>query len=519
MDARETDQTTDRSAGWLLLSAVVVGLALRGIDASVKSLWLDEFHSLYCAYAPNLRELVERVEPDFHPPLYFVWLHFLRDLPAQSLRWLGILAGMASLLPLTALGRRMGLSPLARGLAALAFAAMPYQIWFGTELRSYPFLLLATTTMTWAAFTDRAAPRTRFVAFALAAGLGLYHHYFAAAAILVVGAARLAFRAPRLLPWWQLVLAGSLGVASFLPWVAVDESWLLEDPASLIRTDKATEDLALPAGETVAPSDLLDVDRTKLLEALPRLVVPRLASLGEPLASVARPAAALLFATLLAGALRYLLALARREDVPRSRVFFGVHATWLLALGLTLWACLYFWNRLTEQYFVIGAWGLALSAGVFVDGFARRRSKRLYALALGASLLVVGTAHALGASREDTRGGVRLAVREGGPDALYTAALWQPPWYSERIVFDVYAPEVDALEPWDVPRVDEPGGRRPLYVVTRGRMWGPRPRRYKLWVTIVPGREMVRELRVDAETWVHEFLPAEAPAPPPPGDR
>lgn len=496
----------------LLAALVLAGLALRGIEAALKSLWLDEFHTLHAALAPDLAGLVERIRIDFHPPLYFAWVHGLLEVVplerAQLLRWLSIAGGMASLVPLLALARRMALSPLARAVAVAVFATAPYQLMFGTELRAYPFLELFSVCLAWAAFTDRARARTRFAVFALATALGLYHHYFAALAVVAVGAVRLFVRAPGLLSWRALVAAGALGVLAFLPWVAIDESWIFEDPGALVRTDMVTPNNAAPDGKSVAEGTFFDQDLLKVAVVPLRTVVPRMGSLGGGAAWGARAGALVFFGTV-AALLWRLLRAPRRAQPARGEpaIVWGVLATSATAYALTILVCMWIWDRVPEQYFMIAAWGWPLLAGLLVDRLPDGRARRRAALALVLSCLVMGTSHALGASREDTRAGVRSALREGGPEALYTCVLWQPPWYSDRLPLQVYAPLAASCEPKEVPRATDSGGARRVVVTTRFPTWGKDPAR---WSTIRAGRELVKTVQVDHVTWVHVLDPTPA---------
>ena len=82
---------------WLLVGVALFGALLRVVEAASKSLWLDELHSIWTGQGATLAEVCQRVSQDFHPPLYFVWLHFLDGVDAHLLRGLTILASLATL--------------------------------------------------------------------------------------------------------------------------------------------------------------------------------------------------------------------------------------------------------------------------------------------------------------------------------------------------------------------------------------------------------------------------------------
>jgi hypothetical protein len=148
---------------------------------------------------------------------------------------------------------------------------------------------------------------------------------------------------------------------------------------------------------------------------------------------------------------------------------------------------------------MVAAWGWPIAAGVVLTGFRSQRVRAWVALLLAGSCLVMGTSHALGASREDTREGVRVALAEGGEDALYTGVLFHPPWYAHKTPFDVYAPEVASVEYARVPR---DAGR--VVVVTRRNTYVLLRDYFRM---IEEGRELVKTIQVDERTFVHVFDP------------
>ncbi|MFN0009263.1 MAG: hypothetical protein ACKVXR_15270 [Planctomycetota bacterium] len=166
-------RSTPTRAGALVALVIAVGLWLRGVEAQ-KILWLDELHSVWAARGSGVAEVIERVSVDFHPPLYFLLLHWIGTLGVtdpHAQRWLSIFFSLASVVPLIGILRSIGFSPLACAVACGVFATSSFQISFGAELRAYSGLQLAAVTMVWAAFTDRATPRLCSVAFSAALGM------------------------------------------------------------------------------------------------------------------------------------------------------------------------------------------------------------------------------------------------------------------------------------------------------------------------------------------------------------
>ena len=114
------------NARWpLLIALAIVGVAMRGVEAARKSLWLDEFHTLHVADSTSFVEVVEKIEPDFHPPLFFWALSFVRDVDPHLQRWLPIVLSMLTLVPLFAIVKRARLTVAAQVVLCGVFAFAP----------------------------------------------------------------------------------------------------------------------------------------------------------------------------------------------------------------------------------------------------------------------------------------------------------------------------------------------------------------------------------------------------------
>lgn len=486
-----------------LVACVLLGLGLRLVEAHGKSLWLDEYHTLYLADSDTLGELVAKGASDVHPPAFFWALSLLRGLAPHEQRILPILLSLLTLIPLWSIARQGGLAPLARLALGGVFLFAPYQVQYGAELRSYSALQLLSVTLVWAAVTSQARAWVRIGVFGLATALGLYVHYLVAVTVLCVGLARCLSRPPGSASLRALVVAGTLGVAVFLPWVQAQEEWVLRDPTEVLEWS-GLPPRALPS---VWASNL------QRAAAVPvRTLVPQIGGLGAPYAGLMRAAAALLFAAVGVGIL-YILWRIRERTLPvgSAAVWSALRVGALGFVAVTV-LCLVVWKRVPLQYFAVAAWAWPLLVGLGVHCAPGARLARLSTALVLLSALAAGTCHVLGASREDTEAGVVAAVRAGlGRDALYTAVLWQPDWYPHTLPFRFRAPgvhdgDLDVREPEEIPPGDAPGGERTVIVVTRR----TEPERYafrELWAPILRERRLAQTLEIDAVTRVYVFEP------------
>lgn len=512
MDRERNARGASLPLGFLTAIGLAVAVLLRAVEAHRKSFWLDELHSLWTARGADLAQVIERVRVDFHPPLYFLLLHGVAGWDPHAQRWISIAFSLATLVPLLAIARWAGLSPLARFVVLFLFATSPYQILYAAELRAYAVLGFLATTMAWAAFTDRAPARWRFLAFAAATGIGLNVHYFAGVAAVCFVVAQPLIRARGrershdgdetgvrngrgALPWRQLVLAFGLGFVLFLPWLISKERWLLTDPGKMWRPEAAKPESPYPRPENevrLRPSDLLKAATMPL-----RTQVPMISTLGRPVSLPAEFAAENFFGIVLVGFGFLLSGIARGRSPPGGRRLWSVIAagggTYLVCIAM----CLTLWKGFPGQYYVIGAWVLPLLGAALVDSIEGPRFKAWYAGALLVTSLATGTCHVLGEARENMRGAVGTAVEIGRPiGAIYTAVLWQPTWYPHALPYEIYAPGVESCEPDEVPPAVD-GEKRPVVVITRhvsltGDMSMPVE-----WLSIRKGRRIAQNLWID----------------------
>jgi 4-amino-4-deoxy-L-arabinose transferase-like glycosyltransferase len=185
--------------GKLLLLLIILLWAafwLRLLNTSGFSFWTDEGLTPLRASYPLLELLSNRITiqlaitKDTHPPLFYLIIHFTRQLFGETdfaYRYPSLLASLLLIPLLFQFGRR--LHHLRLGiLVALVTAVNPLQIWYANEARMYTLLVLLTAAATyvlWQAITlpNLPPPQRRlrlphYVAlYALLAGLAFYTHY------------------------------------------------------------------------------------------------------------------------------------------------------------------------------------------------------------------------------------------------------------------------------------------------------------------------------------------------------
>lgn len=179
---------------WVLLLLLAFWLRLHQIDAL--SFWTDEgLTPLRAGYAiaeilSNRIIIQQGLTNDTHPPLYYLLIHFTRQLFGETdfaFRYPSLLCGI--LLPpvVYQLGRRLHGAALGAP-AALLIAVNPLHIWYAHEARMYPLavLLMALASyQLWPLIVKPAAAQRPFpilrhlLLYLLFAGLALYTHYTA----------------------------------------------------------------------------------------------------------------------------------------------------------------------------------------------------------------------------------------------------------------------------------------------------------------------------------------------------
>ena len=203
---RLTDPTTDRGAGstqqhtgsahgwlgsltWRDLLGIAVAMSLIGLlsvyQLGAKSFWRDEVSSVVFASGsvPDLLTIIGRDREKVGLPnmaTYYLVLHFWLAFGETEarIRFLSVLAGVATVIPVFFLARRLG-GPIAATSAALLFAVSPFVILWSREARGYSLAMLATMILTWILVV--AVERRSLLLSALygvIAALAVYVHFF-----------------------------------------------------------------------------------------------------------------------------------------------------------------------------------------------------------------------------------------------------------------------------------------------------------------------------------------------------
>lgn len=480
-----------------ILAALGVGILLRAWEAT-GTLWLDELHTLSHASRATLGEVVAAVRLDNHTPAFFGFVHLFGGWEQGAwLRWIPILASLATLPFLALLMRGSGRGPLAVGVALWLAATLPYQVHFGAELRPYAWLGLFSAVACWAAFAESGSRVLRFAVFVAAVFLGMSTHRLMAISVFSIGAARLVVRRREMLGLRWLILAGAIGVAPALPWL-------------LDFAQTATEG-RLEHAEEVGGYRLRPV-LVREVAALPlRLVVPVMGFLGGAWAWLARAGTLLVFGGLALGACEYAVRRVQRSAprMPWPLVASAVYAAiaFVLISALSLWS----WDRVPLQYYAGVAWVLPMVAAELVLAPRAAWLRRAAVAATCAGSLVAGAALAGGSSREEVRGAVACARELGeqaareapGAPPIYTALLAQPgEVFANLLPYRAYARDLPAVEPADLPRPGDPGFERPVVVVRR-----VLPIDHPKWSPILTGRTISEQVRIDRYMTVYVMRP------------
>jgi hypothetical protein len=238
-----------RSSAVLLLLAVGLVARLPGLG---RDLWYDEALSLFDARGtealatriiPNGPEFTGEMfipagswrdsllavsRAEFTPPLYYLLLRLWMTLFGESnraLRWLSVIIGLAAILAVFLLGRklfdeRVGLA------AAGVLAVLPLHVQYSQEIRAYPMMVLLLALASWAFWSGyqaigRHEERKYWALYAGLMAASLYTHYFAPGGLIAHGLFALVQPRPvRLALVKRLALVTVAVVILFAPWLA-----------------------------------------------------------------------------------------------------------------------------------------------------------------------------------------------------------------------------------------------------------------------------------------------------------
>lgn len=243
--------TRSRYAILIVSGLVVVAFLIATIDLQRESLWNDEAWTAWAVRSPYIRDTLQRVQADVHPPLYFLLLGVFGRFSGDSvlaLRWPSALFGMVALASTYAVGkqlfdRRTGI------FAFMLLSSASFFVYYTREARMYTLLmaLAALSTLLYARWRSRPNVwRTLFYGTSLA--LLLYTHY---AGALVIISHLLHAVIIQLLPksgqrrkWYALPLPYIVAFILYLPWLPIFLTQMRSNPngplAIPVPTDWAT---------------------------------------------------------------------------------------------------------------------------------------------------------------------------------------------------------------------------------------------------------------------------------------
>lgn len=409
-------------------TVLAIGVAVRVLAASKKSLVLDEFHSWFHATRPTVDAFFETLRLDNHPPLGFAAVALARAALGTSelaLRTPALVFGALELALVAWLAARH----LGRGVALAAtalLAASSLHVDFASQARMYALHALAATATLSAghALLTRERPRAARLLLALSLATAFHTHYFGGHYVLVYVFAALALAVVdeavrRRLP--RLVVPGVCAALLCLPWALDGFFAQLEHRLPPGGDDRSLAGLAEAFVHLFFLNVRLGGDTLRLAFIAGGGLVLALGALGT--VTLARDPARRPFGALLAaGAFGVpCFAFAVAQVIPRA--------------GFT-------WH-----YVLPSAAPLAMLAAVgALEGRWRVARAGAGAAALGlAALLTALNVRTVGT--EDFRGAVAHLLALHRPGDAVVSVEWQPPLFPQGQPYDYYAPRLTPRAP------------------------------------------------------------------------
>ena len=204
----------------------------------------DEYRSLTHVFPPwqddslSVVDTINRVAllSAQHAPLYFVLLNGWEELAGSdlfSLRLLSTYVGVLSIAAIYRLGTITGYSVDARA-AAFALAFHAFYVFYTHELRMYTLLGAATCWTAWSYWILAGNRSTTgpwcWLSFLVSAVVLLYTHYMGAVLLAAMGLYHLIF-VVKDRRWWRVTAIFAIAGISFLPWLQVVISGVVEHSA------------------------------------------------------------------------------------------------------------------------------------------------------------------------------------------------------------------------------------------------------------------------------------------------
>lgn len=195
---------------------ITVGLVIRAILTFSHNYWFDEKVTLNIANFP-LDKLLNMAALDNHPPLYYLYLKLFSPLllDAYLLRFSSVLLGTLSL---WVTYKFFSLVTNKKGaLIGLTFMALsPLQIYYSTEIRMYPLLVLLGLCALWALMGFINSGKIKYAwTYMLFAVLAMYTHYYGV--LLVAGVLAYTFLTDKI-KFSKILIFSLFAILLFLPW-------------------------------------------------------------------------------------------------------------------------------------------------------------------------------------------------------------------------------------------------------------------------------------------------------------
>jgi uncharacterized membrane protein len=172
---------------FLLTGFLLAAFWIATADLQRESLWNDEAWTAWAVQPSDIRQTLERVRQDVHPPFYFLLLSLWGRTAGDSvfaLRLPSVLSGMIGLAATYAVGRRL-FDASTGMLALLMLGTASFFVYYTREARMYALLLAlaALSMLLYLRWRDRPSGR-RAASYGLSMALLLYTHYAGALVIL-----------------------------------------------------------------------------------------------------------------------------------------------------------------------------------------------------------------------------------------------------------------------------------------------------------------------------------------------
>ncbi len=229
--------TTNRVFVLLVTGLLLAAFVIATVDLHRESLWNDEAWTAWAIRSPYLRDTLERVQADVHPPLYFLALSAFGRFTGDSelaLRWPSALFNLIGLATTYAVGKH--LFDKQTGLIALILlGTASFFVYYAREARMYSLLMALGVLATLFYVRWRARPSLwRTILYGLSMAALLYTHYAGVFIIVThllhVMITQFNQRTRLRAKWYWLLFPYILATILFAPWVPTFLSQMRSNP-------------------------------------------------------------------------------------------------------------------------------------------------------------------------------------------------------------------------------------------------------------------------------------------------